>query len=326
VKRRWRLVVGTLVSLAAFGLIVRDVDFAHVTGILARANYAWLVPSILSTVFAMAVRACRWRMLLDDRVSLRRAFHVWNAGEFLNNVLPLRIGEVARVYMLSRTGEIGAMQTLSTIAVERLLDLLTVCGFVLLVLPFVPSESLFLRAAEVLTALASVGVVVLFVAAAWRETLMGLARRLSAWVPPRVRDPLLGHADEFLRGIQAIGVTRLVVMVPLSVVAWIGWIGVDWWLLYAFVPNATWQMGVFVTCGVALGLTIPSAPSGAGLVEATAVAALAAFGVPGDVALAFALALHLSNFIIVALAGLWALHVEGQTLASVARSVEQVRV
>jgi uncharacterized protein (TIRG00374 family) len=326
VKPNWRLLVGTLVSLVAFGLIVRDVDFAHVAGILARANYAWLLPSIAFTIVAMGVRAYRWRMLLDDRVSLWRAFHVWNAGEFLNNVLPMRIGELARVYLLSRSGEVSGMQTLSSIAVERLLDLLTVCGLLLVVLPFVPTENLFLRAAEILAALALVGVLVLFAAAAWRERLMALATRLSEWAPTRVRDALLGHADEFLRGVQAIGVKRLIVMVPWSVVAWIGWIGVDWAMLFAFVPSPSWQMGVFVTCGVALGLTIPSTPSGAGLVEATAVAALAAFGVPGDVALAYALALHLSNFVMVAVAGVWALHVEGQTLSSVARSAEHVRL
>ena len=322
---RWRLFLGTLISVAAFVLIVRDVEFAHMTTILAEAHYGWLVPSIGFTIFATGVRAYRWRALLDDRVSLWRAFHVSNAGEFINNVLPMRIGEVARAYLLSRNGDVSVMQTLSTIAVERLLDLLTVCGFLLLVLPFVPTENLFLRAAAIMAAVALTGVLGLFVAAAWRERLVALARRLSGRVPARVRDPLLGHADEFLRGIQAIGVRRLITSLPWSIAAWIGWIGADWTFLFAFEPNATWHMGVFVTCAIALGLTIPSTPSGAGLVEAAAVAALALFGVPGDVALAYGLTLHLSNFIFVVLAGLWALHVEGQTLSGVATSAQHVR-
>jgi uncharacterized protein (TIRG00374 family) len=324
VKRRWRLVVGTLISVLAFALILRDVELARVAEILARARYVWLVPSIGFTILAMGVRAYRWRMLLDDRVSLWRAFHVWNAGEFLNNVLPMRIGEVARAYLLGRSRDVGVMQTLSTIAVERLLDLLTVCGFLLVVLPFVPAENVFLRAATVLAAAALVGVLVLFVAAAWRVRLVALAHRLSGWAPPRVRDPLLRHGDEFLRGIQAIGVTRLMVCVPWSIVAWLGWVGADWSLLFAFAPDSTWDVGVFVTCAIALGLTIPSAPSGAGIVEAATVAALASFGVPADVALAYGLTLHLSNFVVVAVAGLWALNLEGQTVARVARSAEQV--
>jgi uncharacterized membrane protein YbhN (UPF0104 family) len=83
-------------------------------------------------------------------------------------------------------------------------------------------------------------------------------------------------------------------------------------------------MGVFVTCAVALGLAIPSAPSGAGIYEAAVVAALALFRVPGDIALAYGLALHLSNFGVVALVGVWGLHAEGQTLAGVATEARKM--
>ena len=323
-RRNWRLVVGVLISLVAFGLIVRGVDVAGMATILAEAHYGWLVPNVACTILGMGVRAYRWRALLDDRVSARRAFHVWNAGDFLNNVLPMRVGEVARAYLLSRTGEVGVMQTLSTIAVERLLDLLTVCGFLLVVLPFVPTDNVFVRVVAVMAAVALGGGLVLFVAAAWREPLVALARRVSGWVPPRVRDPLVGHADEFLRGIQAIGAARLLVSAALSIVDWACWIGAGWTLLFAFEPSATWYMGVFVTCGVALGLTIPSTPSGAGLYEAAAVVALTAFGMPGNVALAYGLVVHLSSFVVVVLAGLWALHAEGQTLSAVAASAQHV--
>ncbi len=325
-RRNGRLALGVLISLVAFGSILREVNFARMATVLARANYLWLIPNVGFTVAAMGVRAYRWRALLDDRVSAWRAFHVGNAGNFLNNLLPMRMGEVARAYLLSRTGDVSAMQTLSTIAVERLLDVLTVLGLLLIVLPFVPADEVFLRAGAATAAVAFAGALALVIGASLREQFVALARRILRWVPPRWRDPLLHHADDFLRGIHAIGAKRLVVAVSWSIVAWVGWVGDCWMLLFAFDPNATWYMGVFVTCAIALGLTIPSAPAGAGIYEAAVVAALALFGIPGDIALAYGLALHLSSFIVVALAGTWGLHAEGQTLAGVASSAQNVHI
>jgi uncharacterized membrane protein YbhN (UPF0104 family) len=96
-------------------------------------------------------------------------------------------------------------------------------------------------------------------------------------------------------------------------------------LFFAFDPNPAWYAGVFVTCAIALGLTIPSAPSGAGIYEAAVVAALALFKIPADIALAYGLALHLSGFIMVAVVGVWGLNAEGQTLSGVANSAQNLK-
>ncbi len=90
-----------------------------------------------------------------------------------------------------------------------------------------------------------------------------------------------------------------------------------WTLLEAFVPGSPWYAGVFVTCAIALGLTIPSAPSGAGLFEAAAIAALALFEIPVDVALAYAVLLHVLVFIISAIFGVYGLHIEGQNFSGI---------
>ena len=324
-QRHWRLGVGVLLSVVACGLMAKGIDVARTVTLLGRANYAWLVPNVVVTILAMTVRAHRWRALLEERVSAWRAFHVGNAGDFLNNVLPMRLGEVARAYLLGRNGDVSAMQALSTIAVERLLDVLTVFGFLLAVLPFVPGDRIFIRAGAVTAAIAFAGVLVLFAAASRRESLVARAHGILAWVPGRVRDPTLRHVDEFLRGVHAIGARRFVVCVSWSIVEWASWVGADWMLLFAFDTNATWSMGVFVTCAIALGLAIPSAPSGAGIYEAAAVAALALFGVPGDTALAYGLVLHLSNFGVAVLTGVWGLHTEGQTLAGIATEARKLQ-
>jgi len=324
VKINWRLVIGILISLVAFWLIVKDVNPAQMVAAFAKANYWWIIPSTLFMLTSMWLRAQRWRVLLDHRISLVSSFHFSNIGNLLNNVLPMRLGELARAYLVSRRSPVSVMQCFSTIIVERLLDVLTVFGFLMIVLPFAPTDEVFAKAGAVTAGIAFTGVSGLFVAAALREKMIRIAQKVSAWLPASLREKLLHQADDFLRGIQSIGLRKLLISVAWSVAVWLGWMGGSWMMLLAFVPGAAWSMGVFVTCALALGLTIPSAPSGAGLYEAAGVAALALFKIPNDVALAYSIALHVHGFIVVSFFGIYGLDREGQSFKGIANAAQGV--
>jgi uncharacterized protein (TIRG00374 family) len=201
---------------------------------------------------------------------------------------------------------------------------LTVVGFLMIVLPFAPTDEVFAKAGAVTAGIAFTGVSGLFVAAALREKMISIAQKVSAWLPASLREKLLHQADDFLRGIQSIGLRKLLISVAWSVAVWLGWMGGSWMMLLAFVPGAAWSMGVFVTCALALGLTIPSAPSGAGLYEAAGVAALALFKIPNDVALAYSIALHVHGFIVVSFFGIYGLDREGQSFKGIANAAQGV--
>jgi len=109
-----------------------------------------------------------------------------------------------------------------------------------------------------------------------------------------------------------------------SIVTWIGFGSSCYTSVLAFAPDSPWYVGGFVNCAIVLGLTIPSAPAGAGLYEAAAVASLVVFGVAHETALACALVLHLSTFLVAAVLGVIGLDREGESfkhLATAARGM-----
>jgi glycosyltransferase 2 family protein len=316
-KINWRVVVGILISLVALWLIAKDVKFDQFAVALTQANYWWALPSTVFILFSIWVRGYRWRALLDNRITPSRAFNITNIGNMLNNVLPIRLGDVARAYLAGRNGDVPVMQCFSTVVVERLLDVLTVFGFLMIALPFLSADNVFTHAGTITAAMAFFAVIAMFIVAAWREQVTALAQKVLVWLPKALREALIRQGDQFLLGIQAIKPRRLVIGIALSTVVWIGWAMACWTLLAAFVPGSPWYAGVFVTCAIAFGLTIPSAPSGAGLFEAAAIAALALFEVPVDVALAYAVLLHVLVFIISAIFGVYGLHIEGQNFSGI---------
>ena len=309
----WRIVFGLAVSVAALALILKNVSLTELASALTHANYLWLIPAGIVLLFSMWTRGLRWRALLDNRLSPARSFWIQNAGNLLNNVLPLRLGEFGRAYLASRNSTLTTMQSLSTVLIERLLDVLSVFAMLMFVFPLVPPDSALVRAGSIAAAAAVVAVAGLFVAAALRERVMTIARAMTRWIPQRAREGLLHRGDDFLSGVNAAGGRRLIAAILWSVVVWLGWAGASYFALQAFEPGAPWYVAVFVTCAMALSLSVPSSPSGAGLYEAAAVAGLAVFNIPADTALAYAIVLHLFSFALIAVFGTVGLDREGES-------------
>ncbi|PJF44810.1 MAG: hypothetical protein CUN55_02045 [Phototrophicales bacterium] len=141
--KRWlTLLIGPMISVVIiYVLIGDDIDAVHVE--LMRARYIYLLPTALLLIFSLMTRAMRWRVLLDERISWWHAFHILNVGYFLSGVLPLRVGDLARAWMVTRLDTpIPAFKAISTIIIERLLDVLALVAMIglMLVLLDVPSQ------------------------------------------------------------------------------------------------------------------------------------------------------------------------------------------
>src|SRR5207244_11393641 len=105
VSGRAALVWGGLVVSALFAyLAVRHVHFREVWDALEASNYWWLVPAFGALVVATVLRAYRWQFLFarETRPPIRPVLSAMLIGQFVNNVLPARAGEAARVVALDQ--------------------------------------------------------------------------------------------------------------------------------------------------------------------------------------------------------------------------------
>lgn len=322
-KINWRVVFGVAISAIVLYLILKDVSLPDLALVFAKGNYWWLVPGTVVMVIAMWLRAVRWRVLLEDRLPNLRSFHIQNASNYLNNVLPLRLGELAKAYLAGRNSSVTTMQALSTVFLERILDVLTMFVFLLAVLPLVPNQGVIVGAGETAAAIAVAGVVVLFVAAAMRERALRIASAMIGFLPEALREGLLRWADEFLLGIRAAGGKRLIIAVFWSFLIWASWGLATYCLCAIFFPTQLYQ-AIFLNCAQALGLSIPSAPSGAGIYEGATVAGLAVFGISREVALAVGLAGHIYTFIVIAVFGVWGLEREGESFGHIINATQSL--
>ncbi|HUN22523.1 MAG TPA: lysylphosphatidylglycerol synthase transmembrane domain-containing protein [Anaerolineales bacterium] len=307
------LAFGILFSALALWLTFKDIDFASVKQELLSANYWWLIPAVLLFLVSNFGRGMRWRAMLQDIPSPKRIFFIVHTGYMVSNILPFRLGELARVYLVSREKGLTTMQAFSTAVLERLLDVLVVTLFMVLLLPLVPSRGIIVQGGQIAAVVAVVGLAGMFIAAWQRDLCINLATKFSGFLPQKARELLLKMLANALDGIRAISVRDWVRAIVWTLFIWIISGLSCYALLLAFWQDAPWFAGMFSSCLLALGLGVPSVPSGLGVFEYAVTQSLKAFHLVGGAPVAYAIVLHLMNFVLINVIGAIGMSQEGES-------------
>jgi len=129
--------ISIAVSAIAFWLAFRGVQVAEVADTLRTANYFYVLPALACIVVGLMARALSWQTILGRKVPFWRAFTALNEGYLLSNVLPFRLGELGRAYLVSRNRGLSTSQAFSSVIVERMIDLCMIVVLFATVLPLV---------------------------------------------------------------------------------------------------------------------------------------------------------------------------------------------
>jgi glycosyltransferase 2 family protein len=317
--------VGIIITVVFLVLAFYQVDFAGLVAALSTANYVMVVPALALWLVGYFMRTVRWRTILTGAQagSLTSLFGVLMIGFATNNLLPARLGEFARAYLLRRRTGLRKTFVLSSIFLERVFDGLALVA-VILVLSSVVDLPDWGQQVELLATALFVGVAAGIVILLYRAD---LATRLVAAVarplPARLGAFAVGAFGAFVNGLSSMRQPGVVMSTSaLSVVVW-----VIEWAAYFFVASAfnlgltPIQLGAacaFLLVVVNLGIMLPAAPGYVGTFQFFAVSALAVWGVPREPALAVAIVAHLAQYVLVTAIGLVYFGREHISLSSVA--------
>jgi uncharacterized protein (TIRG00374 family) len=292
---------GLVVTVACMYFAVRGVALADAADALRDSDLLWLAPTIPVFALAVALRALRWWSLFDaaQRPPLSAITYALLIGYFFNNILPARAGEAARVIALHKRASTSKAETVGTVVVERLFDVIALLIVLFASYPWLPEVS-WLRAAAIFGAvavtllLALVFVVVRYDERAVHWLLSPLRRIRRAGVAERVE----AAAVNATRGLVALRSPRIALRgMALTIASW-AVLGISYAILMnAFALDLPLAAGMLVTVAINLSLVLPSSPAALGVFEAATVVALRAFDVPHAEALSYALVLHLLNLV-----------------------------
>ena len=279
-------------------------------------------------LLGLFTRAFRWRVLLANQLPFSRAFSIMNVAYLVNGVLPLRIGEVARIYLTTRVQKpIPAMQTASTIVVERLLDLLAVVVMMLLALTVAPVPQELRTAGAIGAGMAIGGFIVLILVARQRI----IAEQLIGWlvikIPILNRLKLANFVSDFIDGlIPILNFSSLSQAIFWTVASWILSVFAGYILMFAFFEQGDLIATMLYIAAAAFAVALPAVPGNIGTYEASILLALVALGYQqSDTAIAFAITVHAVNVFVHASTGVVGFMREGISLNQLRSGVQQMQ-
>jgi uncharacterized membrane protein YbhN (UPF0104 family) len=300
-RGRWlRLTLGALLSAGVIYWLSRSLEVSDTWAAIRAAQGGWLLLALGTVLLTLWARLLRWRVLLDStRVSWSGTLRALVLGQLLNLMLPARLGDLGRAYLIAGDGYPSQARALGTVVVEKLWDLVLVVGLVLALslwqpLPLwavVPA-----RLAAALGVLVLVGVVTLLLA---RNRLSELAL-LRRW-------PWLARLMKQLSdGLATVQRPRIMLAAGAwSLFVWLCGALTNLAVLKALSLPGSPGVALFLLAVLQLGVAVPSVPGRIGVFEGLCVLALTFVGIDASLALGYGLVLHIVMLLPPVSLGLW---------------------
>jgi glycosyltransferase 2 family protein len=284
-----RLALGYIFTAACLFWVFHDIHADILFKQMASLKWGWLFLAMFFDLLAYIGQAIRWRLLLRPlgKLSLLKVAQAIYTGLFLNEILPLRPGEVARVYLVSRWLKTDFVSVIPSAATERLFDAIWLVIGIGLTAFFVQLPRDIMDSTKIL-GMVVLAVIIIFLVLIIRKQ-KSLERVNSMGKSSlKIISPLRSFLGRIASGINEIGVTRYFYLaLSVSALPIICQILAIWLAMQAYSLDLSIWVGAAVLLIVVLGNAIPNAPSNVGAYQFFMVVGLSLFGVDKPTATGF---------------------------------------
>ena len=275
--RQPRTILSIVVPLGiiAFFLYLNRERLSAVPELILKANPALVLLAFMVFYLGFPLRGYRWARLLRETgfvISVRNSVEILYISWFVNCVVPAKLGDVYRAYLLKMNSPASLSRTFGTVFIERILDIFAI-AILGLAAGFWSFRSGLPDAVRLLFV---VGIIVVVVAAIGLFTMRNFGRRILERLPLPVR--ILELYDRFEEGVfGAVGLKHLPVLAILTGLIWMTE-GMRLYIVVLALGFDDVSLGlsgaVFVALIGSLLTAIPLSPAGLGFAQAGVIGVL----------------------------------------------------
>jgi len=285
----------------------RDIPINDLKNGISDMKLIYLIPASVFVVMTQIVRALRFGIIVGPfcHLGIKSLWDLMNIWAGANMVIPARLAELVRPYLLMRNGA-SFSSSLGAVMVERFFDLtglLALLGLVLWRSPHLSSSYAMFGKILLAVLLCCYGAVLLILAR--RDAAQKIINKTFSVLPQRISSLLSRVASHLIEGMGIMAsFPRVLLILAYSIVLWVLFSSITFMFLLAFSIDAPFLVAVTIQVLMALGVALPTAPGFIGTFHAVGRYALALFSVNAVVAVSFATVYHLFSVLINVLLGL----------------------
>ncbi len=293
-RKFWPLInIGLTILLVGLGIwyLTANIGLNSLGTALATANIGLIFLSIVSVLLMNVFKAWRWRLLFithETPPSSPTLFWAIMLGQYVNSVIPfLRLGEIARLYILRREARIASGWTLGTLVVEKVLDIIVLALTLVAVLPFIALPESVSNPGLQLGIAAFSLLIGLYVVAYQTQLIITICQYLTRWLPISWAQRVMRFIISGLQSLSALRSKRVTLaLIGSSILVGITAVLTPYLLLLAFDIPLGLAKASLIHVGMMIALTPPSTPGKIGVFDGAAAFLLYFFGVQSEAVIA----------------------------------------
>lgn len=290
--KRYALRIGGLVlSAILLYFAMKDLDLKTVIDTIRLIDFRILFVTLLFIILSCVLGAMKWSKIVGYGVRFNEAFISLLIGLFVNNILPARLGEIARAYVLSKKKAISLTYSISTVILDRFFDLI---GLVAMSFIFFPKGALPPKVSRMLFAFVGLllfGIAIL-ISASRKAFVSKIIRRVAQSKGP-LSEGIMGRILEIQENLKRINSPEsFAILCLISFFQWFSMSVSLYFVVKSFDVSLDPYYIPFVCALLNMGITVPSSPGYVGLYQFLLTYLLSLFGVPKHQGFSISLVYH----------------------------------
>ena len=272
-NRSIKFILGVLISVIGLYYAFRQINFWELWVSLKNVNFVLITIAIVILLLSNVIRAWRWQILVKpiNDVSFEPAFSSIMIGYFGNSVLPFRMGEFLRAYVVADKTSLTASTAFGTIVIERILDFIGLSAVILLIMTVYPLKTIGGSIIIGVIVLSLTAFIFIFLFSGFKSTLLVKIEKLSLLRFGLLRKILL-FIKNILDGATTIRATnKLGIILLYTLIIWIMYYCSTYLATIATGIELEWFGFGVLLISTTLAISIPAAPGYVGTYHAAAV-------------------------------------------------------
>lgn len=204
-KRLITLVIATSLGLLLILLWLSHIDLDELVSRMREVKVNYVIISVLAYLSAYFIRSLRWNLLLSryPGISIWRTWLYSMGGNWVNYMIPLRLGEVVKAWFIKRNHGVAMMKVFPSIFIDKSFDTIAIF-FVIAMVPFlrVRLSTGFMVLLALLALVFLISLAVILLSAKRKHSVTQALKGVFTWLPQKIKAKLNGYIEIFVEGLN----------------------------------------------------------------------------------------------------------------------------
>jgi len=279
VNRYIKLIFGICISIIGLYYAFWGIDFVQLWKIINQLDLFYVTLSLIILLTSNIIRALRWQILAYpiDKITIKSALSSIMIGYFGNSVLPFRMGEFLRAYVLAEKTSLNIPTAFGTIVTERILDFVGLSLLILLTILVYPADWISQKIIIGVVVLSLTAFVFVFYFKEIKEIFLFDLKKIRLFQKSMLLK-IIDIFERLINGAVAIRTTNKVMLIFFyTVLIWLMYCFSTYFALLSTGISIKWYEVCVLMISTTLAISVPAAPAYVGTYHATVVYILTTF-------------------------------------------------